>query len=326
MAYKIEGESCPVCKAYLFPEDDIVFCPICGAPHHRDCYASIGKCGLQDLHGTDEQYTPKRDDDNIGNQSKTERNECCPKCGKEKVEEALFCPYCGNDFAAKNPDPQQPQGFGASQPPMGFYTPFVDPYGGIPHDGSVKIDGESVEDVKKFVFSNTHRYIPLFFKQNKKNKTGWNWAAFLFPHCWLFFRKQYNAGIIAIALVIFSAVLAIPLNSDLNEVLSAGGQVVSTYPEQLELILSALPNVSPNSIALAAVGSFASLATSIYFGLMGDWHYRQHTLETIKSIREDSELEDKDAAFFKKGATSLWGFLIAYLIADIAPQIIAMFI
>ena len=56
MSLSVEGQKCPVCHAYLFDDDDVVFCPICGAPHHRDCYNAIGHCALEDKHGTDEQY------------------------------------------------------------------------------------------------------------------------------------------------------------------------------------------------------------------------------------------------------------------------------
>ena len=31
MSFNIEGEQCPVCHAYLFEDDDVVFCPECGA-------------------------------------------------------------------------------------------------------------------------------------------------------------------------------------------------------------------------------------------------------------------------------------------------------
>ena len=58
MGFSVEGQSCPVCHAYLFDEDDVVICPVCGAPHHRDCYAHVGHCALEHLHGTDEQYSP----------------------------------------------------------------------------------------------------------------------------------------------------------------------------------------------------------------------------------------------------------------------------
>lgn len=326
MGYKIEGQSCPVCKAYLFPEDDIVFCPVCGAPHHRDCYAAIGKCGLAELHGTDEQYRPIRDDESEENTQKSEAQNLCPRCGKEKIEGALFCPHCGQDFADSSAPQSNFVQFGSPHIQAGVYNMFSDPYGGVPHDGSVTIDDASVEDVRKFVFSNTQRYIPLFARQDKKHKSSWNWAAALFPHGWLFFRKHYTAGVIALGLMLLSMVLGIPLADDVNSLISSGGQVVATQQEQFNLILSLLPQVPAFSMIMAALGTVIGLATNIYFGLFGDWHYRQHVVATIKSINSDSEVTDRDMEFLKKGATSLWGFLIAYMIVEFLPQIIATFI
>ena len=49
-------KSCVVCHAYLFEEDDVVYCPECGAPHHRECYINLGRCGLAEAHGTENQY------------------------------------------------------------------------------------------------------------------------------------------------------------------------------------------------------------------------------------------------------------------------------
>ena len=56
MSLKTEGVSCVRCHAYLFPEDDIVYCPVCGAPHHRECYEQLGHCAMEEFHGTDRQY------------------------------------------------------------------------------------------------------------------------------------------------------------------------------------------------------------------------------------------------------------------------------
>ena len=33
--------------------DDIVVCPECGAPHHRECYEKEGHCHFADKHGAD---------------------------------------------------------------------------------------------------------------------------------------------------------------------------------------------------------------------------------------------------------------------------------
>ena len=43
--------TCGVCHAYLFEDDDVVYCPVCGAPHHRDCYKSIGHCAYEAAQG-----------------------------------------------------------------------------------------------------------------------------------------------------------------------------------------------------------------------------------------------------------------------------------
>ena len=56
MSKKEQNKSCVLCHAYLFDEDDVVYCPVCGAPHHRECYNSIGHCALESTHGTENQY------------------------------------------------------------------------------------------------------------------------------------------------------------------------------------------------------------------------------------------------------------------------------
>ena len=51
MSLDIKGQKCAVCGEEFTEADDVVFCPICGAPHHRECYASLGQCGLASEHG-----------------------------------------------------------------------------------------------------------------------------------------------------------------------------------------------------------------------------------------------------------------------------------
>ena len=53
---RYDGLCCPVCKAKLFEDDDIVVCPDCGAPHHRKCWEYVGHCALGDAHGTANQW------------------------------------------------------------------------------------------------------------------------------------------------------------------------------------------------------------------------------------------------------------------------------
>ena len=41
---------CPVCNKQFKDGDDIVVCPECGTPHHRECYKLTGHCVNQGLH------------------------------------------------------------------------------------------------------------------------------------------------------------------------------------------------------------------------------------------------------------------------------------
>ena len=51
-----ENNKCPVCSKKFEEGDDIVVCPDCGTPHHRECYHTLGKCANKDKHETDFVY------------------------------------------------------------------------------------------------------------------------------------------------------------------------------------------------------------------------------------------------------------------------------
>ena len=56
MSTKETKRVCSLCHAYLFEDDDVVCCPVCGAPHHRECYEQLGHCALEKDHVTENQY------------------------------------------------------------------------------------------------------------------------------------------------------------------------------------------------------------------------------------------------------------------------------
>ena len=47
---RFTNKLCPVCEKRFGEKDDIVVCPECGTPHHRECYAKNNSCGLVTYH------------------------------------------------------------------------------------------------------------------------------------------------------------------------------------------------------------------------------------------------------------------------------------
>ena len=285
MSYDIKGLSCVHCKAYLFEEDDVVICPVCGAPHHRDCYNSIGKCALEELHGTENEYKKP--------ETKSQKSE------EPKKEPINNVPPFGSQFTA--------------QP-----FPAFDFLGGIPKD--FKLDENvTAEDARKFVFSNTQRYIPKFVTLSKKKKSSWNWAAFLFTCPWLFSRKMYKLGIISGLLTILSTILAIPFNIKLSTV---GISSSINYPEIGEAIINTLSTLDTASLIMFIASAVLSITVSILFGVFSDYWYKNYTLTSIKTIKANSD--DIAEAYRKKGGVNIFWFFISYMVLEYISNIIVM--
>lgn len=300
-------KNCARCKAYLFSEDDVVYCPICGAPHHRDCYNAIGHCALESLHGTDEQYDliqAKEQPTNEADTDKTEeKNETtvCKICGTEYPNTAPRCTNCG----APN--------FNKTHQFSGF-----DFFGGIKRDSEV-VDGVTAEDVAKFVNVNPHRYIPKFAEGRK---TSFNWIAFLLPTPWFFARKMYKNGFIAGILTLIAALFTNVSMENLYAVL----QLPTEYTQQelIERMIEYMPQISPIIILMLFLGTVISIAVMVFTGIFGDYWYRNHAIEKIREIKKNSE--DIDTDFRKKGGVNLVLAVTAHLCINYLTIIIMSFI
>ena len=57
---KYTGIPCAACGRLFEEGDDIVVCPVCGAPHHRECYEKLGHCALEERHALGEAWQPPK--------------------------------------------------------------------------------------------------------------------------------------------------------------------------------------------------------------------------------------------------------------------------
>ena len=299
MSLNNKQETCACCKAYLFPEDDVVYCPVCGAPHHRDCYNSLNHCALEELHGTDKQYI-RETETQEDNSEEIETNETvkCNFCGETFEKSNKKCPKCG-----------------APNISSGGFAVF-DILGGVPADSDLG-DGVTAEEAGRFVAANTHRYLPKFSILNKNNKASWNWMAFFFPAEWMLCRKIYRGGIIAVALCIVATMMSYPLNLAIYNM----GYTQSGFsPSVIFDIINGLSGVNIWILIFAAVGFLLDIGIRIVSAVFGDYFYKNYAVSTIKKIKEESE--DIDADYRKKGGVNIFLFLLGFIILEYVPTII----
>ena len=52
---------CPVCEQAFTDADDIVVCPECGTPYHRECWKKVGACVHEAEHAAGFEWKPDAD-------------------------------------------------------------------------------------------------------------------------------------------------------------------------------------------------------------------------------------------------------------------------
>ncbi len=197
------GLHCPACQQPFRETDDIVVCPECGAPHHRECFAKTGRCAMADKHGTPDDWSHQEHPRQV---SLTKE---CPRCHAMNEEEALFCKECGQSLhyysktadgnpasSAHHTPPSGQSPFPGQTPPAGSSNTSVpfDPLGGV--SPNEQFDGVSAANLAKAVQTNIRYYLLVFARIKTSGRSRFNFAAFFFGGAWYLFRKQYLLGTI----------------------------------------------------------------------------------------------------------------------------------
>ena len=183
---------CAACGKPFDADSDIVVCPECGAPHHRDCWKSAGQCACADKHSDNYEWNPPAIV--ISNTSSTafqpvvddsgKESVVCPVCGRETSKSEKYCEHCGyylaHDRDGAYSESEVDDDF------EGFYQ----------FDKSELIEGVPAGDVKRFVGGMWIYYIPRFIKMSRyQGSFTFNFTAFLMHGLWFISRKMYSFGI-----------------------------------------------------------------------------------------------------------------------------------
>ncbi len=327
---KYQGVNCPVCGRPLEEHDDIVVCPQCGAPYHRECYREVGECIFQDLHEKGEDWAPPapaRTGTGAGSTEIKDRE--CPVCGTLNDHSALFCTRCGSSLMGRSGEegpsapgeaPQdRPQGpaFGGMPGMPGMPFVFGDPMGGVSPAETLE-EGVTYGDASKLVRVNTAYYMPVFRNLKEKKRNKFNFAAFFFSGGWFLYRKQYKLGavITGVMLALYGLFLflylavAVPA---LQEVAGKQGIDLATATGlTTQQTLEISQALAEDPALMAKLSGFlivppVMLAVMLFCGFQGNKLYLRHCVQTLQAARDGGE--DLTVVLGEKGGVSSFAAL-----------------
>lgn len=312
---KYHNTKCPVCEKPLKEGEDIVVCPDCGAPYHRECYKELGKCAFEHLHANGEAWTPEENEEPTDaadvKEEAADDGVVCPRCGEENEEGDRVCRTCGFPLHLQRQMGGMPQQdpnaqFGAGQVP---FSPFM---GRSTVQPDEEIDGIKAQDYANFVGRSAHYFLPRFKELSTTKARVLNWSAFFFQGGYFLYRKMYGMGILMFAAQIL---LAVP-------------QAIVTFQTLT------MPTLMQNSASLETFSNISMICEVLLLvlrficGFFANTLYKSHCEKKINKIKEEAKGESYEETLKKKGgvATKLMTvLLIGYAAVNMAAYIALMF-
>ncbi len=299
--FRYTGDNCPVCNENFKPEDDIVVCPLCGTPHHRDCYKKNGECAHNEKHNEGYRWV---------------HTPTVPPPSPENKENTVppFNPYTAQGETHNSRDAASTVFWGSQQNPFDAYPKEL-------------AEGVATEEAAEFVQMNAFKYLQNFFYQKSGKKT-FNWAAFIFAPYWFFYRKMTKIGIIFMAVMLgISVLLSIPSATSefMNDMYDWSAKYsdtsdIDTEEEQATYIESYITDAkkifTENTLGAAIVvaNSVITLLIHLIAGFMANKWYYNHTVSKIRQIKaETAEPELRKLNLYKEGGMSMTRAFLAVM-------------
>lgn len=317
------NQPCPICKKMFNDSDDIVVCPVCGAPYHRSCYKTVGNCIYKDKHGTCEDYFHSHQEQNY---TETYDDKVCPRCLNKNPKDALFCNKCGFSFSEK-------QGTIPFNSQNVDGIPFIfDPLAGI--NPSDKIDNIEISEIAAFTKVNTPYYITVFKRIKDLDKSRFSFSAFLFSGAWFLYRKMYKLGAIFTSLVFilmlsstlieykFSSPILLKVLKD-----SGIGSISSLNQENYRKLFEQIASLSlPEHILLYAphIIELFIFFIMLFSGFWANRIYLMYCLKKLKGIKNlkltEIEYKNKINELGGVNVKIVTFILVCYIIIEYLPR------
>ncbi len=314
--------TCPVCDKRFENGDDVVVCPECGAPHHRECFENNGKCFYEDRHapGFSFENADKADGDNDESESDSPDLVICPKCKASNEKTSFYCGTCGYPLNSEDRTNQQysqaNNGRNSAQgTPFGFGSagnPAFDPLVGLDSEEEIA-DNVKVGEAAKFIGKSTPYYLMVFNRIKKFGSGKFNFSAFLFSGAYFIYRKMYVPGIIMMLVMIGTN-------------LGTTAITMANYNWMNELgytdMFNGVYRGGFNSDQMTAIFLTAGLnilryAVMVLSGIFANKIYYKHCTKRINQIKNESTESELNKNLETKGGVNLpmaISFFAAYFV------------
>ena len=309
---RFENQICPVCEEKFKENDEIVVCPECGTPHHRDCYNNLGECKNSTLHNENFTFEPvKEEQDKIDILIDDEIKNTKDVVNVVNVE-------FNSDDEKNNENLRS-----------------------TIEELFKNINGKSTDQVllnntpssyfEAAIGKNQNYYMPRFLiMEGTQKKRLINVCAFVFPFAWAIYRKMYKLALLVFCIYIaLLSVTVAPILSN-EEYVEAMNKCYMEDPTFYEKVLlyeagqnvtftktqSEFMEISKNltiSPVIAYGTLIVSLAMKIFLGLYATRLYKDKLTKNIEKAKKLSldEAKLKDYLKSKYGVTPMFIAIIA---------------
>ncbi len=253
----------------------------------------------------------------------------CKNCIAVNDDKFSYCKNCGTPL-----DATEKVNTGANN--NYSYYKYSNP---VPHE----IDGVLTEEIGTFVGPNRQKIIDKFSKMSITNsKISWCWPAailsfffgFFGAAIWLFYRKMYKYGTIALAIAaiilgINTAITYQPTIDFTEQIFNAFYELKGSAPNFSafwELLTQAASSLAatPHMALSNFINEATTYSATIIYGLFGMYLYKNHTSRRITEYRAIN----KDSEYYSYGIKAIGGTssglaILAIIIAVVLENIIS---
>ncbi|MBO7474412.1 MAG: hypothetical protein J6U00_10530 [Ruminococcus sp.] len=303
------GEKCPLCGVEFTEDDDIVVCPDCGTPHHRECYMSENRCANEELHAEGWKWERK---------IRKHGFRTCQKCHFPNKYTDTVCSRCGAELSDISVDDNGVASGVSENGQQGrdsFSVPdaeeLLNPIKFLGLDPDEDMGGATMKEISDFVGTSAIYYIPKF-KQMKDGgaKPTFNLFSLVFPSLFFANRKMWGWAVVA-------AILSILFNLPENLLLC-----IESLPEDIANFLSSNKPVIENVSNILIIADMAVRAVFCFFA---NWFYFRFSLNSLKKFKKmRMGSEDIKAAGGVKPFNMVLIMLIKYGIGVAAVAVLYM--